>query len=548
MSLWEFPRPVLSGFSSKNGFSIFLKEFYASNSLLPGDGEDHWFERRKVLFQQARTKWSESSQEFKAQKSAEAKQLNKESKAVRTSTKRKFDQIEQDCADVEKQAAERQCHLLKAAVASGLICPPVDCLDSAPALFRPKAVAQHARDHNLTRPLPITNLGVNDERQIAESTEIGHMAPEALAEFCSRPEVVECVDDLLASEGSLHGLGDRNFGVSEAMVAHLIENSKGFVNNSHKQLCSAHGSMCDKLCNNFDLEAADEDFVQIPRSCEHLCGQYCKSDIKNHQLFVNATEMVKTIARVMAKKRCVKLGKQMYLSPGPETYFPVLLIQTSDSDPKYFAWLACRVSFNPLEVDFIQCEVTVVEGESGNGNHFKVDPTASQFTGSSNLSFLIDSCTEFAVWFSLHYEETWRCKLFLKYDVVATYPYHILLTPEHSFSEATSTSGTGFAEELPVMSAATALTEEERVLAYVSKLMKSFDPKAKVPTKSVKKPPAVKKQGRKQAKAKTKAAKDKPEPGCLALKKVWLVTWFKYRVYAVPPTVGLLFPDLTCKS
>ena len=127
----------------------------------------------------------------------------------------------------------------------------------------------------------------------------------------------EAVQLLSQCGHGLHGLGDDEFGVSKVIIDHLVDNVPGFVQRSHKQLVMNHGSVCDKISADFEDELSEEDDIEVPRSCEHLLGRYCVADIKDAKLFANCLEMVKSIARAMAKMRSVKIGKLKYLSPTP---------------------------------------------------------------------------------------------------------------------------------------------------------------------------------------------------------------------------------------
>eukprot|EP00438_Fugacium_kawagutii_P009153 Skav206194 [mRNA] locus=scaffold1844:229092:238304:- [translate_table: standard] len=442
--------------------------------------------------------------------SLKAKLQNRELKCIRDEKKRKLDQINESLEETQKDLEEQQCMLIKAALDSGSVCPGNESDEPFPSLLRPQALADCATKKDLFHPLPITHGGDADQQMMVLYDGSQGSQDDKLVKLCSEQQVVRCVEGLCKSGSGLHGLGDNKFGISEKLLSYMMENVQGFIQSSHNQFVANHGSVCEKTSECFDQLVEADDDIEVPRSCEHLCGRYCRNQIRDAELFVHASELVKSIARCMAKKRCVKLGKQMFLSPSPDTYFPVLFIETAD--PQCFhARLAFRISFSPLEVDFIHCSVT--EEKPGT---FKLELQVQEFPNSSNLSFVIDRATEFAVWFSLNYELGWKCKLFMEYDIVIEPSLHLLLTPGHGSLESTSSGGIGFESEssvLPDITADTAAKDEKQAFSYLNQLLKRFDPK---PEHSKQAPRTQKddcpNQTRKRTKATAKSKASMPTP------------------------------------
>eukprot|EP00438_Fugacium_kawagutii_P036428 Skav236213 [mRNA] locus=scaffold98:251964:258203:- [translate_table: standard] len=212
------------------------------------------------------------------------------------------------------------------------------------------------------------------------------------------------------------------------MVDHLLHHQSGFVNKGHSQFVACHGSVVDKCGDSFDSELQGDDHISMSKACEHVLGRYCKMDIQNVTSFQHAIELNKAVARAMSLKRTVKLGKQVFLAPTPETYFPIILIETSHEDAEQgsevYGFLAYRIGFSPLEVDWIRCLVEKVDGS------FWLQPKVDTFPDTSRLVFETDTMNEFAVWFSIHYQSTWKCKLFMSYEI-NTDPLWMILTPQH---------------------------------------------------------------------------------------------------------------------
>ena len=447
-----------------------MKEFFGeaiSKNPSPGMKDSHWFDLRKELFSQARQKWNDSSEDFKTEMRRRAQALNMYHKNEYESKKDKHDQVQQDLQISESALVTKQRTLLKAALDSKLVFDMTPLNDPAPSLARPQALADHASKRNLDPLPPLQNGHVNQaDHQLAEDSCASSVGMNSgLGRLCRNPKYQECVLDLCEHGHGLHGVGDAKYGVSESLMSYMVENVEGFVKNCHNQFTANHGHVCAKTSEDFSTSLQNDECVDTPNTCEHLCGKYCIRQIKDRQMFANAIELVKSIARAMSKKRCVKVGNQMHLSPSPETYFPVLLIQTSDPQVKY-ARLACRIAFNPLEVDFVHCSVTKQD------DAFKLNLQLQELPHSDRLSLAIDRSNEFAAWFSMSYDPSWKCTLYMEYDIVVQ-PLHLMLRPCHAVSAATSRDGRSF--EIPEVSAKPAETDTASAMSYVNQLLKGFN-------------------------------------------------------------------------
>ena len=394
-----------------NGFTVFLKEAYQSShccadAICP---DEHWFQKRQRIFKNASNDWKNISHGKKRQFGEIAKGLNYESKKSRLEKQTNQDEMNEVRAHENVSVEHKQMKLVKSAINSRCLLPVSSIGQSIPSLIRPQMLARHANEHGMD-PLPIANNAEGNMLvSVESSTSCGTGNTEdtcatvstKLIHECSNVDMIEAAKGLAASGPALHGLGDDNFGVSEAMVDHVIENTKGFVENGHRQFQSQHGHICDKPALEFDDRMDEDDDIFIPKSCEHLCGRYCLRTIKNKRLFANATEMIKSIARILAKKRTIKLGKQIFLSPSSDTYWPALVVVTSNPEVVH-ARLAFRVSFSPLEVDWIHCTVERDQDD------FHLTPKVQEWPSSDRLFFVTDAAHELAAWFSLEYDESWK--------------------------------------------------------------------------------------------------------------------------------------------
>lgn len=424
-----------------NGLTYFMKNMYSDRTSLDTiKTGSHWFEKRQDIFQEVLAAWRCSSQVTKDMWSQRAKSFNLCARRKHMEQQREYDSQDICRADFTKNLATKQIDLVNTSLKTSILCP-VDNVDSAaPSIVCPHAVVAYANERKMD-PLPACgdatrqNADVTLERlQVSKQLE-----QKTLKESGQFNRTTEAVQLLSQCGHGLHGLGDDEFGVSKVIIDHLVDNVPGFVQRSHKQLVMNHGSVCDKISADFEDELSEEDDIEVPRSCEHLLGRYCVADIKDAKLFANCLEMVKSIARAMAKMRSVKIGKLKYLSPTPNTFFPILLLMTSDQSVCH-ARLVCRVTFKPLECDFVRCGVKRVQDE------FHLEPGCDEFPGTHKMHLQIEHANEFAVWFSLNYDPSWQCRLFYEYDII-TSPFTLILKRAHKFDTADKIGNNSFAKD-----------------------------------------------------------------------------------------------------
>ncbi len=306
---------------------------------------------------------------------------------------------------------DQQVSLLKAALQHGTITPSTPGLAHVPSIVRPQALADHAGKLGI-KP-------IDDASQVALCARDDLAEPGSVVELSQMSKdqkVIDTVQFIGENGHGMHGFGDSEYGVSKAMVQHMLDHTEGFVSHGHQQLIANHGFISLKQPHlDFQKDLSAEDDLERLQCCEQEFGRYCRTDIDNLNLYNNAVELNKSVARLMQKKRTVKLGKNMYLAPSPDTFFPVLLIHAEETPGvDYFGFLAYRISFSPLEVDWIRCKVARVNDDDD--AEFYLEPIVLQYPGTNNCHFETDHGNEFAVWFSLHYRETWKCRVFLTYS------------------------------------------------------------------------------------------------------------------------------------
>lgn len=461
-----------------NGFTVFLKEAYQSSHCCANSScsDGHWFQKRQHIFKKATDDWKVFSPGKKRRFGEIAKGINSSLKKARLEKQTIQDERNELRAHENMSVEYKQMKVLKSAINSGCFVG-VSSNQNIPSHIRPQMLASHASEHGMD-PLPVANYAA--EGHMLVSVESGAscgtgntgetcatVSPKLIND-CSNVDLIEAAKGLAASGPALHGLGDDNFGVSEALVDHVIENTKGFVENSHLQFQRQHGSICDKPALEFDNHMDEDDDVFIPQSCEHLCGRYCLRTIKNKRLFANATEMIKSIARILAKKRTIKLGKQIFLSPSPDTYWPALVVVTSNPEVVH-ARLAFRVSFSPLEVDWIHCTV------QRDKDDFHLTLKMEEWPSSDRLFFVTDTAHELAAWFSLEYDESWKCKLFMEYEICTDPSLHLVLRPTHACWDAASISGDGFqSQDRKTFETKKSDDSDAEALSFVNQLLKGF--------------------------------------------------------------------------
>lgn len=414
--------------SRKTGFSIFLADFYADarkNHGEPGDGK--WHAKRKQLFKSARDKWNLRTFEMRrsrAQYSQRARQLNAEANCKRDALL-----ICKDVEDCENntragEVKQHQLSLLNIAVQHGMIGPPAQSLDDTPSVHRQHALPELAnRQEAIPAPLddvqhqPDTDgmMVVLDEHDIHKDSSL-----------------------FLHHHGQgLHGLGDSVFGLSEDLVKASM-NTQGFIKQTDLQFQVDHSGVCTEI--NLALE--DRDDVTTMKPCQELCGRFCRKSIEDGQSFRNAIEMVRSIARIASSRRDVKNGNTFHLSPS--FMLPVLIIVTPNA---LYGRLACRITFNPLEVDWIHGDISRCSDHNGD-TLFRLTLAFECLHNSNNLCPLVDSMTEFSIWMSQVFRNDagYECKLFTQYELDEHNDHILILRSKHESKTVATIDENSFAE------------------------------------------------------------------------------------------------------
>lgn len=272
------------------------------------------------------------------------------------------------------------------------------------------------------------------------------------------------IDELMFSKQGVHGLGDEEFAISE----HLLETACqeiGFIDKSNKQFKSEHDSVTLKTTQPLSFD--EENGVESSNFCQRTYGRFCKEDIRSNSQYGNAVGLVKSIVRVLSSRRKVKAGKLMYL--GPDTPWPVLLVHHGES---LHARLGMRVSFKPLELDFIH----LVQCPDPYGHHPGVLCFRLVFDKLPNSHMRCprtDITNEFAVWFSqLNADMDLKCQIFWDYDLVEGNSIIRIRIGHHESATALEVGDSSFASLLPAKGQCDDQDPDSReVLANVSKLL-----------------------------------------------------------------------------
>ena len=417
--------------SRQTGYFLFLKKKHAEfkgSKQRAGDRRGNWYDERKAVAAAAAAEWRKAPEALKRELSTEARSMNSAAKRARKESALQHDQVVKEQQLEADTLAAKQVTLLQASFNHGLLSGSKDAHAPLPSTVRPLALADHAGEKGLN-PLPIPMHDDEDpEGSSHRNAGVGAASWELVRDTFQASQVSSAVTTLMTNNSSLHGLGDSEFGVSEALLDRCLETCPGFVQCGHNQLRQAHGHVTEKVAENFSVEEGDD--IEQPQCCEHLLGRYCLCDIKNTDVFIKAVEMVKGIARLMSKKRTVKLGKQWYLAATSDTFWPIILLQT-DKPSTAYGRLATRICFNPLEIDWVHCQAEVKED-----GVYTLKLVIEGHDAVDSVSYLkSDSMNEFAVWFSQNYKKGWSCKLFLSYDVEFD-PLMIRLKPSHGPTDA----------------------------------------------------------------------------------------------------------------
>lgn len=266
-------------------------------------------------------------------------------------------------------------------------------------------------------------------------------------------------------------LGDELFPISKEIIE-AASSHKAFVEQSHRQFVLEHSYVCEKAQNKITDDGGDSYSDELDdKCCQLLCGRYCRQTIQHPNVLAEATGMLKAIVRIIASKRTVKNGKSFFLSPGPDCFLPLLLIHTPDTTFARLG-LAYRVSFSPMEVDFLHCFVS--EGDDADGS-LCVCPLFAHL-GGDNIGPQTDTMTELAIFISQNYQSnspSWKFELILQYDVSKTSPIELVVTSKHQRATSNTMGEECFSSLMPSRSRRKAdqLLQE---LPAINKLVKSL--------------------------------------------------------------------------
>ena len=345
---------------------------------------------------------------LKQKLSLEAKQLNQERNADYDKHSIRRNERRVSLKESQKDLERTQTSLLARAFDTGLLCPSLSsttCQTSElPAAHCPLRLSAYATQTGYVAPIDTECRDIVPPRAPQAFDIVGQYLLDRNA-----VAAIHQVDRMLDSTQGIHGLGDFGYPVSESLVEAASQKS-GFVKASSSQFRADHCSVCDKVK---ELDVNADELVDSAVYCQKQYGRYCHKDIVDHQKFTNALGMVQSLVRALASKRTVKAGKSWYLSP--DTPWPLLLICSDDIDNTIHARLACRVSFNPMELDFAHCSVP----ETGKEQIYKLVLDVVQ--GTPNLfNPRIDSMRELAVFYS-QLSGNWMCKIYWDYEVCNGY-------------------------------------------------------------------------------------------------------------------------------
>ena len=395
--------------------------------MIPGET---WQNKRKRLFRTASDKWNERSFNMRLVRNDYAKQareLNMELNTKRQTSLAYKDIEDRKYKTLENNVRTQQLALLDVATRQGMFGDTSQPLEDLPSLCRYHALPDLAT-HAEVVPNPIEDA---QPQPIADQVPVD--CGDAAAQSSQRT-----IAGFLHEHGhGLHGLGDSEFGLAQDIV-NTAMNTKGFIKQFDLHFQQQHSDVCAAV----DFELAERDDVDNMKACQELCGRYCRRAIANTNEFRNAIEMVRTIARIAQSRRDVKNGNIYYLSPS--CMLPVLVVTTPSG---LYGRVACRITFSPLEVDWIRGDVLLDSDESGE-EIMSLTLRFENHRASNNLCPVVDSMTEFAIWMSNNFktEEGYRCQLFTEYELHEQSDYIFILRSEHQSSSVSSIDGKSFGE------------------------------------------------------------------------------------------------------
>lgn len=416
-----------------------MKEIYEEHRQRSG-GVEGLHSARQHIFQEALQRWesrSPTSQKRKRDLAQQAKAINAEANVARAERMRVKAEKDGELAADAKAITKLQKQAFHVACSAGLLTGGVDavCDAAAPSTLKPLALASHEAAREVPPlPLPLTDQAADSEDPSASTSD---NAVQKLDQYIQSRQGQALLDLVDSQHTSLHGLGDHDFPISEAILE-LAAQRKGFVQEGHRQLNREFGSICAKLPTAFVIDeqlSVDHGL----KSCGQLLGRYCRRDIVDRAKYDAAVSMMRNLVRILMSLRTVKSGNTMHL--GMDQPWPVIIIEDGTS---MFPFLSYRVSFNPYEIDFIHCKAEPYEPEG-----MEVDAAFRplrlhllfETVATTNRRLPVSSTMrELAVWYSQLAGSDWTCRLFTKYELSESRPMTLILRAAHQAS--TSRIGT----------------------------------------------------------------------------------------------------------
>ena len=415
--------------SRKTGFSEFLKESYAVQNVLQDSEEsDHWFEKRNRIFNDAKQQWTSMSQHDRNEYSQRAIESNKVANRIRADRLAAQKHMEGEQKLSIKERERHQAALVNMATNEKILFDPAANNGALPSLCNPQRVVQKAVQRG-SYDIPIHDEGLPSAGQSFDrsATDVMSLLSSVTAK---EKQSIQYVADSQSGCG-FHGFGDDQFPISESMLETAMQSVPGFVQRSHQQFVADHSLVCDQSKHKINCQDQDADVLR--NSCQEVCGRFCRCDILDERLsaYQNVVGMMRSIVRVMASKRSVKQGSNLYLSPTADCFFPVLLIHTPSTT---LARVAYRISFKPMEVDWIRCGVREED------TTLFLSPMFAPLEDSNRIIPTTDTMNELCILVSKHCEASWKFEVFFQYDVTESAPTEFILSSHHIRHSADATT------------------------------------------------------------------------------------------------------------
>ena len=467
--IWVPDYSSISGGKSSRGtgWTLFLSHCFDQDRRSPRDcRHESWNERRTRVAREAQRKWNEKTYEMRKireQFSEKAKHKNNEINRKRKLSELALHDQQQIELDEQMQLQEQQTKVTNILLDNNMVFEDGQ-QPTPPSILRPIALVDYANQQDIDASEQVVPLD-----QETAMVEFRNESAQELADLSSSISKNGC---------SLYGVGDNDFGVSENILEKCLRVPK-FIHNSDQQFVRQQSSVCNNAAN-FELESRDE--LESFKSCQQLCGRYCRKDIANIERFQQFVGLVKTIARIMGSRRTVKNGDLFFISPACR--LPVLLIETETA---LFARLACRVSLNPLEVDFICCDVEKCDiDDEDNPIEYKVTLRFERIDGSTRLSPETDTMCELSVWLSNMIMDgaKHRFTLFIEYELDEHHDHVLLLRREHKSSTTDSPDDSSFSELLLEKKKKKNDMTEDEAFSSITNILSMLDKKEKNKTRS----------------------------------------------------------------